>query len=226
MNDDTMCEGFADNLAELALGILTGRERMVTLAHVECCSPCADELERLSRASDAVLRMAPEVEPSLGFEVRLVSRMGSGAVGPRRHSPQRWLIACAAAVIALAVGLGIGLSTDSSPPHARVAQPNHPTTSKPELTANLVNDTGSIGVISLYGGSTPVLTMELSKSSVHGTVTCEIVTGNGAIHKIGTFKVTDGYGAWAAPIGFSPSDVRLARLVSPDGAMIATATLG
>ena len=49
------CEKFADNLAELALGILTGRERMATLAHVESCAHCADELDHLSRASDAVL---------------------------------------------------------------------------------------------------------------------------------------------------------------------------
>jgi hypothetical protein len=224
MSDDTACEKLDENLAELALGILSGRERMTALAHVECCAQCADELERLSRASDAVLHMAPEVEPPLGFEVRLFNHMGHGEVS-RRHAPQRWLIACAAAVVALAAGLSIGLSTDSSSPNANVAGQAHPTPSKPELTARLIGVGGAVGVISLYGGSSPVLTMELSKSSVHGTVTCEIVTDNGATHKLGTFRVTDGYGAWAAPIGYAPSEVRIAQLVSPDGATIATAML-
>jgi hypothetical protein len=225
MRDDSACEKFDQNLAELALGILSGRERMTTLTHVECCAHCADELEHLARASDAALHMAPEIEPPLGFEVRLFRRMGHGEVVSRRHAPHRWLITCAAAVVALSAGLSIGLSTDSSSPNAKVARQAHPTQSKPELTARLMRNSGVVGVISLYGGSTPVLTMELSKSSVHGTVTCEIVTNNGVIHKLGTFRVTDGYGAWATPIGSSPSDVRVAHLVSPDGATIATAKL-
>ena len=226
MGDDTICEKFADTLAELALGILTGRERAATLAHVESCAHCADELDHLSRASDAVLSMAPEVEPPLGFEDRLFSRMRNDKVGSPRHVPHRWLLACAAAVVALAAGLSIGLSTGSSPPSAKVGTQTHPTTSKPVLTANLIEDDRTVGRVSLYGGSIPMLTMQLAESSVHGTVTCEIVTDNGATHNLGTFEVTNGYGAWAAPLGVAPSDVRVAQLVSPDGATTATAMLG
>ena len=227
MSDDTMCEKFADNLAELALGILTGRERAATLAHVESCAHCTDELESLSRAADAILHMAPEVEPPMGFEVRLFSRMGVDEVGARRRvSPSRRILAGAAAVVALGVGLGIGLSVGSSPPHAKVAEQAHPTTSKPMLTASLTADGSTVGVVSLYGGSSPVLTMDLTESSLQGTVTCEIVTDNGATHRLGTFKVTNGYGAWVAPLGVSPDAVRVAQLVSPDGATVATAVLG
>jgi len=71
-----------------------------------------------------------------------------------------------------------------------------------------------------------VLTMELAESSVQGTVTCEIVTDSGATYQLGTFRVTNGYGAWVAPLGVSPSDVRVAQLVSPNGTTIATAMLG
>lgn len=78
----------------------------------------------------------------------------------------------------------------------------------------------------MYGGSSPVLTMDLTESSLQGTVTCEIVTDNGATHRLGTFKVTNGYGAWVAPLGVSPDAVRVAQLVSPDGATVATAVLG
>jgi len=226
MSDDTICEQFADNLAELALGILTGRDRVPTLAHVESCAHCADELDHLSRASDAVLDIAPEVEPPLGFEVRLLSRMRHDRVRSPRHVPHRWLFACAAAVVALAAGLSIGLSMGSSPTSSKVATQAHPTTSKPVLTASLIEDDRTVGGVSLYGGSIPVLTMQLAESSVHGTVTCEIVTDNGATHELGTFRVTSGYGAWATPLGVSPRNVRVALLVSPDGATIATATIG
>jgi hypothetical protein len=226
MSDDTACERFADDLAELALGILTGRERVAALTHVESCGHCADELEHLSRAADAVLRVAPEVEPPVGFEVRLFSGMGVDEVGARRRlRPSRWILAGVAAVVALVVGLGIGLSIGSSTPRAGVAGQLEPTTAKPMLTASLKENSHIVGRVSLYGGSTPVLTMDLAESAAKGSVTCEIVTDNGVTHKIGTFRVTNGYGAWVAPLGVSPSDVKIAQLVSPNGAVMATATL-
>ena len=114
------CDEYADNLAELALGILTGRERATTLAHVDSCPRCAEELEQLSHAADAVVSVAPEIEPTMGFEVRLFNRMGlNEAPAPSAAppaSPQssarwservpRWALAGAAAVIALALGPG------------------------------------------------------------------------------------------------------------------------
>jgi anti-sigma factor RsiW len=220
MSGDSTCDRFSDNLAELALGTLAGRERIATLGHVESCALCANELEHLSRASDAILHMAPDMEPPLGFEVRVCGRMENVAAQAPRHALQRWLLAGAAALVALALGVGIGLSAGSSPSKAKVA-----TASKPWQTAKLVADGSTVGGVSLYGGSTPVLTMELAESMVKGTVTCEIVTNGGVTHKIGTFKVTHGYGAWVAPLGVPPNDVRVAELISSRGTTVATATL-
>jgi hypothetical protein len=218
MSDDTMCAGFSDDLAELALGTLTGRERIAALGHVESCAHCANELEHLSRASDAILHMAPDVEPPLGFEVRLCNRMASDEVRTPRLTMRRRLVAGVAAAVALVLGLSIGLSVGSSP-SPKVAD-------RPLQTASLVEHGTTVGGVSLYGGSTPVLTMELTSSMVPGTVTCEIVLDNGTTHKIGTFKVTHGYGAWVAPLGVPPNQVRTAQLVSQQGATIATARLG
>jgi hypothetical protein len=220
MSVDAMCEPFVDNLAELALGTLTGRERIATLGHVDSCAQCASELEHLSRASDAILQMAPDVEPPPGFEARLRNRMANEGVRTPRRALHRWVLAGAAAVIALGLGLSIGLSVGAPPSRAKVATP------RLLQTASLIEDGNAIGGVSLYGGSSPVLTMDLTKSSVQGTVTCEIVTDSGTTHKLGTFKVTNGYGVWAAPLGVPPNDVRAAQLLSPEGATIARATLG
>jgi hypothetical protein len=121
----------------------------------------------------------------------------------------------------MALGLSVGLSITSSPPSTKVA-----TSSRPLVKGNLVEHGTTVGGVSLYGGSTPVLTMELTDTSVQGSVTCEIVTDSGATHKLGTFRVTNGYGVWAAPLGLAPRGVRLAKLVSPHGTTIATALLG
>ena len=85
MSDDVRergCEAYGNELAELALGVLTGRERARVLSHVESCPRCADELELLSRTADTVVQAAPEMEPPLGFEVRLFERMGVTDSGP------------------------------------------------------------------------------------------------------------------------------------------------
>ena len=109
--DERGCERYAGDLAELALGVLTGRERVQALSHVESCPRCAEELEQLSRAADAVVQVAPEAEPPVGFEVRLFERMGVADVPPRRRPRPGLAAGCrsavAAAVVALAVGLGL-----------------------------------------------------------------------------------------------------------------------
>ena len=114
MSDDTRdqgCEKYSDELAELALGVLTGRERAQALSHVESCQRCAEELEQLSRVADTVLQVAPDVEPPLGFEVRLFEKMGISDVRARRHRfrPSHW-VSAAVAVAAAAAALGLGLS--------------------------------------------------------------------------------------------------------------------
>ena len=101
-------------MAELALGVLTGRERSRVLAHVESCPRCAEDLEILSRTADTVLQAAPDMEPPLGFEVRLFERMGVTDVAPRRRRrlrPSRWVPAVVG-VAAAALALGVGLERD------------------------------------------------------------------------------------------------------------------
>ena len=112
------CEQYSNDLAELALGVLTGRERAQVLAHVESCPRCADELEHLSRVADTVVQSAPEMEPPLGFEVRLFERMGVTDVRPRRRRfrPSRWVpAAVGVAAAALVLGLGLSLTSSSAP---------------------------------------------------------------------------------------------------------------
>src|SRR6516165_512257 len=135
MNDDPRdtgargCHDYTGDLSELALGVLTGRERARALSHVETCPRCAEELEQLSRAADALVEVAPEVEPPLGFEVRLFERMGVADVPRRtRRRARRWVpaaLATAAAVAALVVGLTLGLSSPTPPAQHAAGPASH-----------------------------------------------------------------------------------------------------
>ncbi len=206
------CDEYADNLAELALGILTGRERATTLAHVDSCPRCAEELEQLSHAADAVVSVAPEIEPTMGFEVRLFDRMGldetpaASAMSPARPRTSvrwgervpRWVLASAAAVFALALGLGIGWSTGSG--HSD--QPHSSGPVGAEIAAgNLTANGSTVGNVNTYGGSKPWMIVTLADSWTDGKVTCKVITDDGVTHTVGSFTATDGYGS----LGRTPS---------------------
>ncbi|HEX4163752.1 MAG TPA: zf-HC2 domain-containing protein [Acidimicrobiales bacterium] len=226
MNDDMNargCEEHQNELPELALGVLTGRDRARALAHVDSCARCAEELEQLSRAADAVVQAAPSAEPPMGFEVRLFERMGVTDMRRRsRLRPPRWAVgalSAAAAVIALAVGLSLGLSS-STPPSPSAAPPND------VVTANLVEHGTVVGRVATHGGEHPWMWMMLVDSNAQGTVDCIVVTSDGVSHQVGTFEAKKGYGAWVAPLAVNPKDIRSAEVVAPSGTVIATAALG
>ena len=67
--------------------------------------------------------------------------------------------------------------------------------------------------------------MTLSDSTARGRVICKVITADGVVHAVGNFKVEKGYGAWGAPLPVAPQDVRTAEVVSPSGAVLATASL-
>src|ERR1700735_5173676 len=105
MSSSGACEAFADDLAQLALGTLSGRERADVIDHLEGCAECSAELETLSVAADTLLLLAPEATPPIGFDSRVVAAM-SERRERRRPIPQRILAVAAVALIALGVGIG------------------------------------------------------------------------------------------------------------------------
>jgi hypothetical protein len=232
MNDDPRdtgargCQDYTGDLSELALGVLTGRERARALSHVETCPRCAEELEQLSRAADALVEVAPEVEPPLGFEVRLFERMGVADVPHRRRRrAPRWVpsaLAAAAAVAALVVGLTLALSSPAPPARNAAGAARHHDVD----VATLFEHGESVGHVVTHAGAQPWMSMMLADSSARGRVECFVVTNDGVTHWVGWFTAKDGYGAWLAPLHIDPKDLRAAQVVSPSGTVIATATLG
>jgi anti-sigma factor RsiW len=217
------CDAYEDELAELALGVLTGRARAQALSHVESCPRCAEDLEQLSRVADAVAQVAPDVEPPVGFEVRLFERMGIADVRRRRRRirPSHWVPAAVAAAAA-ALALGLGLTITSSPVPSATAPLHHGKV----VSADLVENGAAVGRVATGGGTQPWLSMMLADSTARGTVNCIVVTADGVTHHVGTFVAKRGYGAWIAPLPVNPADIRTAEVVSPSGTVIATASLG
>ena len=74
--DDMSCDEFAEVAAELALGVLTGRERAAALAHLDGCESCREQVRELTMVQDELLALLPSQEPPAGFESRVLERIG------------------------------------------------------------------------------------------------------------------------------------------------------
>ena len=87
---DMSCAELADAAAELALGVLTGRERAEALAHLDHCEACREHVRQLTMTGEELLGLLPPREPPAGFETRVMERLGlsvperqpTGRIGP------------------------------------------------------------------------------------------------------------------------------------------------
>ena len=90
--NDMGCAEFGDVAAELALGVLTGRERARALAHLERCDACREDVRLLTVTGEELVGLLPAIEPPAGFETRVMDRLGLAAPAPARPlSPARRL---------------------------------------------------------------------------------------------------------------------------------------
>jgi hypothetical protein len=110
------CEHTRHLAAELAVGIADGAERARALRHLAGCAECRRAVEELSEVADELLMLAPEREPRMGFESRVLARLQPPPSTAPRRAP-RWrralvVLAPAAAAAALAVGVVLGATHD------------------------------------------------------------------------------------------------------------------
>ncbi len=223
------CPDREAELAELALGTLSGRERAAVLAHLQTCPHCREEVEHLSVAADALVELAPEIEPPVGFEVRLFDRMGV-APGPppvaltRSRSARRpaaRLLAVAAAVVAILLAFGAGwlVSHGGSP-----TKPGSTTVAV--ARANLSHGGRTVGEVAIYAGSPGRITMRLDEAAAaRGLVRCEVLLADGRAVQVGSFPSVYGGGSWSAPLPVPADHIAGARVVGPSGGVVATARL-
>lgn len=218
INDPRQCEAIQDELTELALGTLFGRSRSEVLDHVGLCPRCAATLEQLSIVADTLLQLAPEIEPPLGFELRLAERLQASAKvnRPRRFRRASAISAVALILVVLSFGLGTLLSTKSDNNQGQLARINL-------ATANLTSNGKVLGEAMISEGAPGWIFVTIDGRAWSGTVTCDVTLAGGTIERIGVFKLSGGYGAWGAPLTAPAGNVRSAQLITPNGTVLASA---
>jgi len=78
------CSELARVAPELALGVLTGRERADAVAHLAACDGCREYVRQMIETHEGLLALLPPAEPAAGFEMRVLNRLGLPDSGPRR----------------------------------------------------------------------------------------------------------------------------------------------
>ncbi len=226
------CDEFGGVADELALGILTGRERARALAHLDHCDSCRDHVGRLTSTAEQLLALLPASEPPPGFETRVMERIGLAVPAPepaagsrpghRRPrgrpgvmSTRRMLAAAAVVTAIVAGGLGgwslHGASTQvAGAPlsHAAFVSASHQTTGK----------------IFVYDGHPGWVYMSVNTGSATGNVICQVVGRDGRVTTVGAFWMDNGYGSWGSAVPAGTGPLSGARLLDADGTVLATAT--
>jgi hypothetical protein len=253
--NDMTCGELADVAAELALGVLTGRERAMAVAHLDTCDACREDVRQLMATGEQLLELLPPAEPPAGFETRVLERLGlpapapapepaepqrvprreelpaarnvtrpgAGRPGrpparPRARRLRRALAAAAMGLAVIAAGLGGWRIGAGAPPAATSA-------AGPLTTASLVSATHqNVGNIFLYSGSERWLYMSVDLGAGDESVKCQVVSTDGHVTTIGTFRLNGGYGGWGAPDPGNVGTLHGARLVSASGTVLAAAT--
>jgi anti-sigma-K factor RskA len=225
------CEEFEEVAAELALGVLTGRERAAALEHLDRCETCRTSVRQLSMTGEELVGLLPAIEPPPGFETRVLDRLGIAATvpaAPARGGRRRRLgwaghpglarrsLAAAAVVVAVLASVvgGWGLRATTA----------HPASSSLSSAALLSASHQAVGKVFLYDGNPRWVYMSVYMETAKGAVTCQLVGTDGHVTSLGTFPLDDGYGAWGSADPVDNGALSGARLINSSGAVIATAS--
>ena len=250
--NEMSCAEFADAAAELALGVLTGRERARALAHLDRCEACRENVRQLAVTGEELVGLLPAIEPPAGFETRVMERLGLGtpALNPplspaRQLSPARRLglkladwfgggwtgrggvsyprrILSAAAVGVAVIVAGLG----GWGLHAATSSP----AATPLSSAALVTASHqTAGQVYFYDSGSRWLYMSVDIGSGNGavgngTVICQVKGPDGRFTTVGSFQLTGGYGYWGSPDPVTNGPLTGARLITTTGTVLATAT--
>jgi hypothetical protein len=212
------CEALSDDLIEFALGTLSGRSRSLVLDHLETCAHCNAESESLADVADTMLWLAPDAEPPLGFETRVIERFRGSEAQRRIVRRRRASVFAVAAMLVAVLGVGVGAVVTS---HDGA---NLPSATVRPSTGRLMSGGQVLGEVTISSGSPSWMIMDVDTGKASGVVWCEVTFANGRSETVGKFTISHGYGSWIAPIKASGSDVRSARIVKANGAVVAQAT--
>jgi len=208
--------GARERVPELALGIVSGTERAEVLDHINGCARCQAFLDEHSEIADLLLHLAPEAEPSKGFERRVLLALR----GDRRRNVRRWVVALAATAAA---------ATVTSVAAVRIIDANRDTTSNeaaPTLRSVVMTGGGfNVGKVTISGSTHVALIVNVDYALADGAYALELRPAGEAAASIGSVAVAGGRGEWRGTTTLSRHGKVTLAMLDASGSVVCEATL-
>ncbi|MFE8945594.1 hypothetical protein [Streptomyces sp. NPDC007856] len=244
MSSDANCDKLRQIGAELALGVLPGRERAEAVAHLDRCADCREYVRQLTLVGDRLIGLLPDSEPPAGFEARVARRLAEQAPAPEastgaagrasrdlrgRARRARLRLAAVATALTVAIGFagwGIGTAIEEV-----VASTAPATESEPMLIGDMTSATsgGKVGEVYVHPETPGWIFVSVDSAGSHGSytgkVTCLLEHSDGTTVRVGDFPLIAGHGEWGVAAPGDLSTVSGARLTTLGGTVLATAHL-
>ena len=203
------CDRFRELAPEIALGLVAGHERAEALSHLQGCSACRHHIATLGAVHDRLRALIPAAEPPVGFEQRVLERLGvTRTRRPARTS--RWIrVAAAAAAVVIAFVGGWAVGTADRSPAPAVASP-------------LVDGARHVGDVVVSRTRPDFLSVYLDVARP-GRLTCELLRTDGSVAATETYDAEGGTGWWG--ISKPAGDVTTIRVSDAGGAVVAVGGL-
>jgi hypothetical protein len=205
-------------LPGLAAGAAAGDERARALGHVTGCPDCRHELSELTKTADALLLLAPRVDPPPGFEGRVLAQLAApsaptaaAAAGVQARavrlpasaapSPPRWrrrLVLAVAFTVAVVLSVGAGRTVTywQTAEDRKLANQYRNTLEvaggRYLKAAHITTADGQpAGTAFFYQGNPSWLLVTISAAPTDGSFRILAIDRHGAAHHIGICQVTN-----------------------------------
>ncbi|MBV8951271.1 MAG: zf-HC2 domain-containing protein [Actinobacteria bacterium] len=206
---------------ELALGVLGGADRAEVLMHIDRCPACRAHINELSETADALSLLAPEAEPPVGFERRVLHAMGvERHRGWRAAVFSRWAAVAAVAgllvagsVVGTLAGLGIigGHHSRISTEYVQAIEKMGGTSLK--AAPMVTPDNKRTGEAFAFQGKRPWVLVTVDYTTMPSGTYEVLLDDTKGPHSVGSITVADGHGMLGAPAPVGGAEANAVRVV-------------
>jgi hypothetical protein len=213
---DMSCASWIELGPELALNVLSGKQRADAAAHLERCPRCRAAMSAFCDTADQLLELIPEESPPAGFEVRALTAIATPVV--RTHY---WSVVAAALVLAVAMLSGgwlighSGTLTNGDDSHAGM---------RTVLYAPLTTSAGErVGQAYLYPDNPGWMYLTVPLPPPNAMIHCAILHSNSTTTPLGDFPLTGRLAAWQFTQPLKDNTIVTASITDLQGHVLSTA---
>jgi hypothetical protein len=222
MNRHPSCEEVQFLASEVALGVASGDERAIVLAHARSCPDCRRIFEEMSQTADALLLLGPLTEPASGFESKVLARMQAT---PRSASRTRARLIAAALVSLVVTGsAAFWITADDRKVASYYRDALAEANGRYFGVVPLESDDGTrAGHLFAYEGRPTWVFLIFTTPLAPGRYDAELEEPGGAIRSLGSFEIATGDVTWGRDLPVGLRSVRTVRVLDDEGAIAVSA---